>query len=182
MYSTKRLENTTFASIVFWGMGVSSLFFAQDVMFDIRDHLVAREGYLLKDLIHLIFEILAVIVLFFGMVLMSVYISELRLRNNLQARKLNTLKDDFDSHVHHLFSDWSLTPVEAEVALLLIRGLSTQDIARLRHCSVGTVKVHSHHVFRKAGVTSRVELMSLFLDEFMDVGINSGEILVTKTL
>lgn len=175
MYSTQRLENTTFASIVFWGMGVSSLFFLQDVMFDVRDHLVTGEGYILKDLIHLIFEIVAVIVLFFGMVLMSIYISELRRRARFQARKLTTLRDDFDSHIHQLFKKWSLTPKEAEVALLLIRGLSTQEIANYRQCTTGTVKVHSHHVFRKAGVSSRVELMSLFLDEFMDIGLSQSQ-------
>ena len=108
------------------------------------------------------------------MVLLSVYITELKTKNARQRETLHSLRHDFDSHVHAQFNEWSLTPSESDIALLLMRGLASKDIAELRNCTVGTVKVHSHNVFRKAGVTSRVELMSLFLDEFMDVGMQSA--------
>lgn len=174
MYSTTKLENATFATIIFWGMGISGLFFAQDVIVDLREHISEGRGYVLGDLSHLIFEIIAVVVLGFGMILLSVYITELKTKNARQRETLHSLRNDFDSHVHAQFEQWSLTPSESDIALLLMRGLASKDIAELRNCTVGTVKVHSHNVFRKAGVTSRVELMSLFLDEFMDVGMQSA--------
>lgn len=174
MYSTTKFENATFATIIFWGMGISGLFFAQDVIVDLSEHLSEGRGYQFGDLSHLIFEILAVTVLGFGMVLLSVYITELKTKNARQRETLHSLRNDFDSHVHAQFNEWSLTPSESDIALLLMRGLASKDIAELRNCTVGTVKVHSHNVFRKAGVTSRVELMSLFLDEFMDVGMQSA--------
>ena len=40
--------------------------------------------------------------------------------------------------------------------------------------AVGTVRVQSHRVLQKAGVTSRTELMSIFMEEFMDVGLESN--------
>ena len=173
MYSTTKFENATFATVVFWGMAISGFFFTQDVIVDIREHISEGRGYGIGDLSHLIFEIIAVAVLGFGMVLLSVYITDLKTKNARQRETLHSLRNDFDSHVHAQFNDWSLTPSEADIALLLMRGLASKDIAELRKCTVGTVKVHSHNVFRKAGVTSRVELMSLFLDEFMDVGMQS---------
>jgi hypothetical protein len=33
--------------------------------------------------------------------------------------------------------------------------------------------VHSHNLFQKAGVASRVELMGVFLDEFIEVGMKA---------
>ncbi|OUD08167.1 hypothetical protein BVC71_14450 [Marivivens niveibacter] len=167
-------ENARFARLIFWGMVVSALFFSWDVIVDFRAHLVEQRAYSGSDLGHLIFELVAVIVLVFGMVLLSFYISDLRGRNAQQAEVLHSLRHDFDKHVQLQFRNWALTPSELDIALLLMRGVATKDIAELRNSSVGTVKVHSHNVFRKAGVSSRVELMAYFLDEFMDVGMQRG--------
>ncbi|ALI56584.1 helix-turn-helix transcriptional regulator [Celeribacter marinus] len=174
MHSTNKLENATFATIIFWGMGVSGLFFTQDVIADLREHINDGRGYQLGDLSHLVFEIIAVTALGFGMLLLSIYITDLKTKNARQRETLHSLRNDFDSHVHAQFDDWSLTPSESDIALLLMRGLASKDIAELRNCTVGTIKVHSHNIFRKANVSSRVELMSLFLDEFMDVGMQSA--------
>jgi DNA-binding CsgD family transcriptional regulator len=174
MSRTVGFENKAFATILFWGMGVSGVFFAQDVVFDVREHIGEGRNYQFGDLSHLVFEIVAVVVLCFGMVFLSSYIADLKDKNARQRAALNSLRADFDSHVYAQFAKWSLTPAESDITLLLMRGMSSKDIADFRNCSVGTVKVHSHNVFRRAGVTSRVELMSLFLDEFMDVGMQSG--------
>ncbi|MBF9030363.1 helix-turn-helix transcriptional regulator [Rhodobacterales bacterium HKCCE3408] len=65
--------------------------------------------------------------------------------------------------------NWGLTPAEREVALFALKGLSLSDIARLRGTSEGTVKAQTNAIYRKAGVTGRTQLLSLFVDELMDV-------------
>ncbi len=65
------------------------------------------------------------------------------------------------------FSDWGLTPAERDVALFSIKGLPTQEIARLRQTSEGTVKAQTNAIYRKAGVSGRPQLLSLFIDDLM---------------
>jgi DNA-binding CsgD family transcriptional regulator len=65
------------------------------------------------------------------------------------------------------FDDWALTPAERDVALFAIKGMSTADIAELRNTSEGTVKAQTNAIYRKAGVTGRPQLLSLFIDDLM---------------
>jgi len=65
------------------------------------------------------------------------------------------------------FVNWSLTPAERDVAWFAVKGLSTAEIAGLRKTSEGTVKAQSNAIYRKAGVSSRYQLLSLFVDELM---------------
>jgi DNA-binding CsgD family transcriptional regulator len=66
------------------------------------------------------------------------------------------------------FDDWGLTPAERDVALFAIKGLSIADIAQMRSTSEGTVKAQTNAIYRKAGVTGRSQLLSLFIDDLMD--------------
>jgi DNA-binding CsgD family transcriptional regulator len=45
--------------------------------------------------------------------------------------------------------------------------MSTQEIAELRQTSEGTVKAQTNAIYRKAGVSGRPQLLSLFIDELM---------------
>jgi DNA-binding CsgD family transcriptional regulator len=65
------------------------------------------------------------------------------------------------------FAEWQLTPAERDVALFSIKGLSTAEIAQIRTTSEGTVKAQTNAIYRKAGVSGRPQLLSLFIDELM---------------
>jgi len=55
--------------------------------------------------------------------------------------------------IDHQFQEWGLTPAEAEVALLLLKGYSHKHIATATHRSERTVRQHAVAVYRKAGIS-----------------------------
>ena len=65
------------------------------------------------------------------------------------------------------FEEWGLTPSERDVALFAIKGMSTAEIATLRSTSEGTVKAQTNAIYRKAGVSGRSQLLSLFIEDLM---------------
>ncbi len=69
------------------------------------------------------------------------------------------------------FEDWSLTPSERDVALLAIKGLAIAEIAGARQTKDGTIKAQFSAIYRKAGVSGRTQLLSLFIDELMGDGL-----------
>ena len=65
------------------------------------------------------------------------------------------------------FSAWKLSEAEAEVALLLLKGLSLREVAAVRETSERTVRQQSLAVYRKAGVAGRAELSAFFLEDLL---------------
>ena len=65
------------------------------------------------------------------------------------------------------FSEWALSPAERDVALFAIKGMSTAEIGVLRKTSEGTVKAQTNAIYRKAGVTGRPQLLSVFIEDLM---------------
>ncbi len=65
------------------------------------------------------------------------------------------------------FDEWGLTAAERDVALFAIKGMTVQDIARLRETSEGTVKAQTAAIYRKADVSGRPQLLSLFIEDMM---------------
>ena len=57
---------------------------------------------------------------------------------------------------------YDFTPREQEVVALLLKGMLYKQCAAQMHISQDTVKFHAKNAYRKAGVTTRNELMSLF--------------------
>ena len=74
------------------------------------------------------------------------------------------------------FDEWALTPAESDVALFVIKGMATAEIARLRETSEGTVKAQTNAIYRKSGVSSRAQLVSLFIDELMGEGLQGDRV------
>jgi len=65
------------------------------------------------------------------------------------------------------FDAWQLTPAEAEVGLLMLKGLSHGEIAQLRNASERTIRDQARAVYRKSGVTGRTELSAFFLEDLL---------------
>ena len=77
------------------------------------------------------------------------------------------------------FEQWKLTPAEAEVALLALKGCDIAEIASLRHAASGTVRAQLTRVYSKAGVSSRAQLISVFIEELLGGPIRGPETVST---
>jgi DNA-binding CsgD family transcriptional regulator len=86
---------------------------------------------------------------------------------NLAEERLRRASGAFTDLLDERFAEWGLTSAEKDVALFAIKGLSTADIARVRATSEGTVKAQTNAIYRKAGVTGRPQLLSLFIEDLM---------------
>lgn len=70
---------------------------------------------------------------------------------------------------HILLESYGLTQREAEIVMLIARGLATKDIAAELSLSAHTIRDHIKTIFCKAGVSTRGELVArLFAEHFQD--------------
>ena len=113
------------------------------------------------------FEYLVVLALIAGTVFMAMEVYRLVGRNRRVEDQLKAASGAFSDLLDAQFDAWELTDAERDVALLSIKGLSISDMARLRDTKTGTIKSQSNAVYRKAGVTGRPQLISLFVEELM---------------
>lgn len=70
------------------------------------------------------------------------------------------------------FEEWGLTPAEKDVALFSLKGLSLVEIANLRETSAGTTKAQTSAIYRKAGVSGRTQLLSVFVEDLMGASVH----------
>lgn len=100
--------------------------------------------------------------------LLGAWMLQRAMRERNEAReKLRRASGAFMDLLEERFREWALTPAERDVALFAIKGMSTSEIATLRTTSEGTVKAQTNAIYRKAGVSGRPQLLSLFIDDLM---------------
>lgn len=74
------------------------------------------------------------------------------------------------------FTRWNPTDAEREVALLLLKGLSSREVAAVRATSERTVREQARSIYSKAGLTGRAALSAFFLEDLLAPieGVGSG--------
>lgn len=77
----------------------------------------------------------------------------------LSGELFNVIKKDFDK--------WELTITEKEIALLIIRGLSMQEIGKLRGVKEKTIRQQATQIYAKSGYANRQELASHFIEDLI---------------
>jgi DNA-binding CsgD family transcriptional regulator len=78
-----------------------------------------------------------------------------------------SLLNGLGAAINEQFSRWNFTDAEREVALLLLKGLSTKEIAAVRSGSERTVREHARSIYFKAGLTGRAALSAFFLEDLL---------------
>ncbi len=151
-------------ALVFLVQALCALFFVSDILSSLFGIYTRPLAWELREML----EIGAAVGLILGLILGGVLIvSSLRARNLAQER-LRRASGAFMDLLEERFTLWGLTPAERDVALFAIKGMSTAEIAALRTTSEGTVKAQTNAIYRKAGVTGRPQLLSLFIEDLID--------------
>ena len=65
------------------------------------------------------------------------------------------------------FARWGLTKAEAEVGLLLLKGLSHKEIAAVRETAERTAREQARMLYRKSGLSGRSALSAFFLEDLL---------------
>lgn len=78
-----------------------------------------------------------------------------------------SLLDGLGAAIEAQFSRWNLTEAEREVALLLLKGLSSKEVAQVRAVSERTVREQARSIYAKSGLSGRAALSAFFLEDLL---------------
>jgi DNA-binding CsgD family transcriptional regulator len=90
-----------------------------------------------------------------------------RIQGQRWRNEARGLLDGLGSAIEQQFSRWNLTDAEREVALLLLKGLATKEIAGVRGVSERTVREQARAIYTKSGLTGRAALSAFFLEDLL---------------
>lgn len=150
-------------ALLFLAQAACALFFAYDIFAALLHLPYQPIPWELREFL----EIAAAFGLMIGLALgASTLMRAIKARHRAEE-SLRRASTEFETLLRERFRDWALTPAERDVALFVVKGLSPAEIARLRNAAEGTVKAQCNAVYRKAGVTGRFQLLSLFVEDLM---------------
>ena len=81
--------------------------------------------------------------------------------------KASVLLRGLGEKINEQLDEWRLSQAEKEVALLLIKGVSTKELAHYRGTSEKTVRQQASQVYAKANLNNRAELAAFFLEDLL---------------
>jgi DNA-binding CsgD family transcriptional regulator len=113
------------------------------------------------------FEFVVAPALIAGLIATGLFLRNLTRQQEALRRQLGIASGAFSKLIEAQFDQWKLSASERDVALLAIKGLSVSEMARIRNTREGTIKAQCGAVYRKAGVSGRLQLLSLFIEDLM---------------
>lgn len=140
-----------------------AFFFVSDILSSFLGFQTQPISWEMRELL----EIFAAFGLILGVVLGGLLLRRALRDRNKAEEQLRRASGAFMDLLTERFAEWGLTPSERDVALFAIKGMSTAEIAGLRATSEGTVKAQTNAIYRKAGVSGRSQLLSLFIEDLM---------------
>lgn len=159
-----------------WAIAFSVVVFvliSMDVLGDYRDGIAW--AHLLIEVLILLFSLAGIV--YFGRLYYLSALSRIhRLKQDLalanqeaqQWRQANhELVAGLAAQIQKQFDAWQLTRAEAEVGMLMLKGLSHGEIAQVRNASERTIRDQARAIYRKAGVAGRSELSAFFLEDLL---------------
>lgn len=117
---------------------------------------------------HTLIEAVAILALLLGVSLGGYELLRMTRINRRAQDALKLASGAFSDLLREKFATWRLTPSEAEVALLTLKGYDGPQIADLRGSARGTVRAQLTSIYGKSGCSGRGQFVSLFIDALLD--------------
>lgn len=140
-----------------------ALLFGSDILLSIIGFYPVPLAWNLRELL----EVGALVGLFLGLIFGALLTGRAFRDLRRAEARLERASGAFIDLLNTRFDEWGLTAAERDVALFAIKGLTVPEIARLRETSEGTVKAQTAAIYRKADVSGRPQLLSLFIEDLM---------------
>lgn len=138
-------------------------FFTYDILASIFGLRTTPINWQLRELI----EIGGITGLLLGSVLGFMALRRTQSRMQKAEGQVRMASGAFMEVLEEHYDRWGLTPAERDVATFALKGMSLQEIAKLRSTSEGTVKAQTNAIYRKAGVTGRPQFLSVFIEDLI---------------
>ena len=148
---------------IFLVQALCAIFFVSDILASVLGIRTTPISWEMRELM----EIGAALGLVLGVVVGGLMLRRALRQRHRAEERLRRASGAFMGILQERFDEWGLTASEKDVALFAVKGLSTAEIGALRSTSEGTVKAQTNAIYRKAGVTGRSQLLSLFIDDLM---------------
>ena len=158
------MNNRYFVASVLVVQVLCAAFFVSEIVISVLGLPIAPISWTFVELI----EIGAAVGLLLGVIVGAMALQQAQARSAKAEEALRRARSAFRDILDERFAEWGLTPAERDVAIFAIKGFSTQDIADFRGVSEGTIKAQTNAIYRKAGVSGRSQLLSLFIDELVE--------------
>lgn len=165
---TRERRATVLAGLILL-QALCALFFIGDVIEDFR-----IDGQF--DNPHLILESVAAATLIAGVIFLMVELRSLLLRMSEMQLGLDIARGHVAEIIDAFFAEWGLTDAERDVAIMMLKGVDNDTIARIRKTAPGTVRAQATRIYSKSATDGRAQFISLFMEELM-----SGDIAPEET-
>lgn len=171
--ATKERRATVLAGIIILQV-LCALFFIGDVVVDLSG------GGHLEDL-HLGLEALAAVALIGGVVFLMLELRRVLDRMDKMESGLKIARGQMLDVMYGFFDEWKLTEAERDVAIMILKGLDNETIAKVRNTATGTVRAQATGIYSKSETHGRTEFVSLFMEELMSGGLDGADIAETES-
>lgn len=94
-------------------------------------------------------------------------INELNQNLRQMNDKMRQASRQYSEVIQEQLTTWEFTPSEKEIALLLLKGLSFEEIAGIRDAKEKTVRQQATAIYRKSGLNGRHEFAAWFFEDFL---------------
>jgi DNA-binding NarL/FixJ family response regulator len=94
-------------------------------------------------------------------------IARIRERDTHWRADLANHFQELGAAIQRQFAAWGCTQAEQEVGLLLLKGFSHKEIARIREASEATIRQQATALYHKAELSGRAALSAYFLEELL---------------
>ena len=76
-------------------------------------------------------------------------------------------RKQYSTVIHQQFDEWQLSQSQQEIGLLLLKGLSFNEIAAIRDTKEKTVRQQASEIYKKANVSGRHTFSAWFFEDFL---------------
>lgn len=105
----------------------------------------------------------------------STHVQELReelktTEHSLEASnaRIHNARKEYSNVIHQQFDDWKLSQSQQQIALLLLKGLTFNEIAVIRDTKEKTVRQQASEIYKKSGVAGRHAFSAWFFEDFLN--------------